>query len=91
MNCGKKWVDVKLYTGRTIELNSFYEDKVQADPADVSRAVGLQVTIQRNPEGVYYLGESAKFNFERYVDAEETATAMDKISSTEAYLIQLKY
>ncbi len=42
--------------------------------------VGLLVTIQ--PEGLF--GESAKFNFERYVDAEGTAI-MNKISSTESF------
>ena len=75
-------LDVKLYTGRTIELNSFY-DKVQADDPEIDVfAGGWSTGYDPNPEGLF--GESAKFNFERYVDAEGTAI-MDKISSTEAF------
>ena len=75
-------LDVKLYTGRTIELNSFY-DKVQADDPEIDVFAGGWTTgYDPNPEGLF--GESAKFNFERYVDAEGTAI-MDKISSTEAF------
>ena len=43
--------------------------------------VGLLVTIQTHQD---YFGETAQFNFERYVDAEGTAI-MDKISSTESF------
>ena len=75
-------LDVKLYTGRTIELNSFY-DKVQADDPEIDVfAGGWSTGYDPNPEGLF--GESAKFNFERYVDAEGTAI-MDKISSTESF------
>ena len=75
-------LDVKLYTGRTIELNSFY-DKVQADDPEIDVfAGGWSTGYDPNPEGLF--GESAKFNFERYVDAEGTAI-MKKIASTEAF------
>lgn len=75
-------LDVKLYTGRTIELNSFY-DKVQADDPEIDVfAAGWSTGYDPNPSGLF--GESAKFNFERYVDAEGTAI-MDKISSTESF------
>lgn len=75
-------LDVKLYTGRTIELNSFY-DKVQADDPEIDVfAAGWSTGYDPNPSGLF--GESAKFNFERYVDSEGTAI-MDKISSTDAF------
>ena len=75
-------LDVKLYTGRTIELNSFY-DKVQADDPEIDVfAGGWSTGYDPNPEGLF--GESAKFNFERYVDAEGTAI-MKKITSTDAF------
>ena len=75
-------LDVKLYTGRTIELNSFY-DKVQADDPEIDVfAAGWSTGYDPNPSGLF--GETAQFNFERYVDAEGTAI-MDKISSTESF------
>ena len=75
-------LDVKLYTGRTIELNSFY-DKVQADDPEIDVfAGGWSTGYDPNPSGLF--GETAQFNFERYVDAEGTAI-MDKISSTDAF------
>ena len=75
-------LDVQLYTGRTIELNSFY-DKIQADDPEIDVfAAGWSTGYDPNPEGLF--GETAKFNFERYVDPEGTAI-MKKISSTEAF------
>ena len=75
-------LNVQLYTGRTIELNSFY-DKVQADDPEIDVfAAGWSTGYDPNPSGLF--GETAQFNFERYVDAEGT-TIMDKISSTEAF------
>ena len=75
-------LDVKLYTGRTIELNSFY-DKVQADDPEIDVfAGGWSTGYDPNPSGLF--GDSAKFNFTRYVDSEGTAI-MDKISSTDAF------
>ncbi len=75
-------LNVQLYTGRTIELNSFY-DKVQADDPEIDVfAAGWSTGYDPNPSGLF--GETAQFNFERYVDAEGTAI-MDKISSTELF------
>ena len=75
-------LNVQLYTGRTIELNSFY-DKVQADDPEIDVfAAGWSTGYDPNPSGLF--GETAQFNFERYVDAEGTAI-MDKISSTDAF------
>ena len=75
-------LNVQLYTGRTIELNSFY-DKVQADDPEIDVfAAGWSTGYDPNPSGLF--GETAQFNFERYVDAEGT-TIMNKISSTESF------
>ena len=75
-------LNVQLYTGRTIELNSFY-DKVQADDPEIDVfAAGWSTGYDPNPSGLF--GETAQFNFERYVDAEGT-DIMDKISSTDAF------
>ena len=75
-------LNVQLYTGRTIELNSFY-DKVQADDPEIDVfAAGWTTGYDPNPSGLF--GETAQFNFERYVDAEGTAI-MNKISSTESF------
>ena len=75
-------LNVQLYTGRTIELNSFY-DKVQADAPEIDVfAAGWSTGYDPNPSGLF--GETAQFNFERYVDAEGTAI-MNKISSTESF------
>lgn len=75
-------LNVQLYTGRTIELNSFY-DKVQADDPEIDVfAAGWSTGYDPNPSGLF--GETAQFNFERYVDSEGTAI-MNKISSTESF------
>ena len=75
-------LNVQLYTGRTIELNSFY-DKVQADDPEIDLfSAGGSTGYDPNPSGLF--GETAQFNFERYVDAEGTAI-MNKISSTESF------
>ena len=75
-------LNVQLYTRRTIELNSFY-DKVQADDPEIDVfAAGWSTGYDPNPSGLF--GETAQFNFERYVDAEGTAI-MNKISSTESF------
>ena len=75
-------LNVQLYTGRTIDVNSFY-DKVQADDPEIDVfAAGWSTGYDPNPEGLF--GENAKFNFERYVDPEGTEI-MKKISSTDAF------
>lgn len=75
-------LDVQLYTGRTIESNNFYE-KVQTDDPEIDVfAAGWGVGYDPNPSNLF--GETAKFNFSRYVNEEGTAI-MKKISSTEAF------
>lgn len=75
-------LNVQLYTGRTIELNSFY-DKVQADDPEIDVfAAGWSTGYDPNPSGLF--GETAQFNFTRYVNEEGTAI-MNKISSTESF------
>ena len=71
-----------MYTGRTIELNSFY-DKVQADDPEIDMfAAGWSTGYDPNPSGLF--GEAAKFNFQRYSSAEGNAI-IEKISSTDAF------
>ena len=75
-------LDIQLYTGRTIELNSFY-DKVQADDPEIDMfTAGWSTGYDPNPEGLF--GEAAKFNFQRYSSAEGNAI-IEKISSNEAF------
>ena len=75
-------LDVKLYTGRTFELNSFYDTVLAVDREFDVFAGGWSTGYDPNPSGLF--GETAQFNFERYVDAEGTAI-MNKISSTESF------
>ena len=75
-------LDVQLYTGRTIESNNFYE-KIQADDPEIDVfAGGWGVGYDPNPANLF--GETAKFNFSRYVN-EEGTNIIKKISSTEAF------
>ena len=75
-------LDVKLYTGRTLESNVFYE-KVQADDPEIDMfAGGWGTGYDPNPSNLF--GESAKFNFARFV-SQEGNDIMAKISSTEAF------
>ena len=75
-------LDVQLYTGRTIESNNFYE-KIQADDPEIDVfAAGWGVGYDPNPANLF--GETAKFNFARYVN-EKGTEIMKKISSTEAF------
>ena len=75
-------LDVQLYTGRTIESNNFYE-KVQSDDPEIDVfAAGWSVGYDPNPANLF--GETAKFNFSRYVN-EKGTEIMKKISSTEAF------
>ena len=75
-------LDVKLYTGRTLESNVFYE-KVQADDPEIDMfAGGWGTGYDPNPSNLF--GETAKFNFARFV-SQEGNDIMAKISSTEAF------
>ena len=75
-------LDVQLYTGRTIESNNFYE-KVQSDDPEIDVfAAGWGVGYDPNPANLF--GETAKFNFSRYVN-EKGTEIIKKIASTEAF------
>ena len=75
-------LDVQLYTGRTIESNNFYE-KIQADDSEIDVfSGGWGVGYDPNPANLF--GETAKFNFSRYVN-EKGTEIMKKIASTEAF------
>ena len=75
-------LDVQLYTGRTIESNNFYE-KIQADDPEIDVfSGGWGVGYDPNPANLF--GETAKFNFSRYVN-EEGTNIIKKIASTEAF------
>ena len=75
-------LDVQLYTGRTIESNNFYE-KVQSDDPEIDVfSAGWGVGYDPNPANLF--GETAKFNFSRYVN-EKGTEIIKKIASTEAF------
>ena len=75
-------LNVQLYTGRTIELNNFY-DKVEADDPEIDMfTAGWSTGYDPNPSGLF--GEDAKFNMQRYTSAEGNAL-IEKISSNEAF------
>ena len=75
-------LNVQLYTGRTIESNNFYE-KIQADDPEIDVfSGGWGVGYDPNPANLF--GETAKFNFSRYVN-EKGTEIMKKIASTEAF------
>ena len=75
-------LDVQLYTGRTIESNNFYE-KVQTDDPEIDMfAAGWGTGFDPNPSNLF--GETAKFNFARFV-SEKGNSIMNNISSTEAF------
>ena len=75
-------LDVQLYTGRTIESNNFYV-KIQADDPEIDMFSGGWGTgYDPNPSNLF--GETAKFNFARYVN-EKGTEIMKKISSTDAF------
>ena len=75
-------LDVQLYTGRTLEVNNFY-DKVEADDPEIDMfAAGWATGYDPNPSGLF--GEDAKFNMQRYTSAEGNAL-IEKISSNEAF------
>ena len=75
-------LDVQLYTGRTLEVNNFY-DKVEADDPEIDMfAAGWATGYDPNPSGLF--GEDAKFNMQRYSSPEGNAL-IEKISSNEAF------
>ena len=75
-------LDVQLVSGRTLEVNSFY-DKVEANEPDIDMyTAGWATGFDPDPTGLY--GEDAKFNFTRFVSKEHTAI-LNKIASEEAF------
>ncbi|HFU3981556.1 TPA: oligopeptide ABC transporter substrate-binding protein [Streptococcus suis] len=75
-------LNVELYTGRTVEINSFY-DAIQAnDPAIDMYAGGWSTGYDPNPTGLW--GEVAQFNMSRFV-SEENTKLLNAISSTESF------
>lgn len=75
-------LDVQLYTGRTIDVNNFY-DKIEADDPDIDMfTAGWTTGYDPNPAGLY--GEDAPFNYTRYVNQEGT-DIMNKILSVDAF------
>lgn len=75
-------LDVQLYTGRTIEFNSFY-DKLEADDPEIDMfAAGWSTGYDPSPSGLF--GETAQFNYERFVSDEGTRL-MNQIDSVEAF------
>ena len=75
-------LDIKLYTGRTLEPSLFYE-KIQADDPEIDMfAGGWGIGNDPNPANLF--GETAKFNFSRFV-SQEGNEIIGKISSIEAF------
>ncbi|HFI0274156.1 TPA: oligopeptide ABC transporter substrate-binding protein [Streptococcus suis] len=75
-------LNVELYTGRTVEGNTFY-DAIQANDASIDMyAGGWSTGYDPNPSGLW--GETAPFNMSRFVD-EENTKLLDAISSTESF------
>ncbi|MBF0787802.1 oligopeptide ABC transporter substrate-binding protein [Streptococcus sp. 19428wC2_LYSM12] len=63
-------LNVELYTGRTMELNSFY-DTIGANDANIDAYLaGWSTGYDPNPTGLW--GPEAKFNYSRYVSDENT-------------------
>ncbi|WP_341322632.1 oligopeptide ABC transporter substrate-binding protein [Solibacillus sp. FSL H8-0523] len=74
-------LDVQLTTGRLIEFNSFY-DKVKADDAEIDMFMAAWGTgTNPSPLGLY--GETAAFNYSRFVTP-ELQTLLAAIDSKEA-------
>ena len=75
-------LDVQLLSGRTMEVNSFY-DKVEANDPEIDMyTAGWSTGFDPDPTGLY--GEDAKFNFTRFVSKEQT-DIFNKINSEAAF------
>ncbi|HFI0672984.1 TPA: oligopeptide ABC transporter substrate-binding protein [Streptococcus suis] len=75
-------LNVELYTGRTVEIKSFYES-IQANDASIDMyAGGWSTGYDPNPTGLW--GSIAAFNFSRFV-SEENTKLLDAISSTASF------
>ena len=75
-------LNVELYTGRTVEINTFY-DAIQANDASIDMyAGGWSTGYDPNPNGLW--GETAPFNMSRFVD-EKNTELLDAIGSVASF------
>ncbi|HEM3614982.1 TPA: oligopeptide ABC transporter substrate-binding protein [Streptococcus suis] len=75
-------LNVELYTGRTMELNSFYTT-IEANDANIDMfAGGWGTGHDPNPTGLY--GPDAPFNYSRFVSDENTKL-LEALNSVEAF------
>ncbi|MBY4972760.1 oligopeptide ABC transporter substrate-binding protein [Streptococcus suis] len=75
-------LNVELYTGRTVEINTFY-DAIQANDASIDMyAGGWSTGYDPNPNGLW--GETAPFNMSRFVD-EKNTELLDAIGSDASF------
>ena len=75
-------LNVELYTGRTVEINTFY-DAIQANDASIDMYDGGWSTgYDPNPNGLW--GETAPFNMSRFVD-EKNTELLDAIGSVASF------
>ena len=75
-------MNVELYTGRTVEINTFY-DAIQANDASIDMyAGGWSTGYDPNPNGLW--GETAPFNMSRFVD-EKNTELLDAIGSVASF------
>lgn len=74
-------LNVELYTGRTIELNSFYE-MVQANDANIDAYLGGWSTGYDPMPNMW--GPTNKFNMSRFV-SEENSKLLEAIGSVESF------
>ncbi|OYS01564.1 oligopeptide ABC transporter substrate-binding protein [Lactobacillus johnsonii] len=78
----KMGLNVKLTSGRLMEMNSFY-DKVQNDSKDVDMFIGAwSLSSEPSPQDLY--GAKAPFNYSRFVTKENTDLLND-IDSQKAF------
>ena len=75
-------LDVKLATGRLIEVNSFYDKLQNDDPSIDMYQAGWSTGYDPDQSGLY--GEDAQFNFTRFVSDENTKL-IKKMSSKDAF------
>lgn len=75
-------LNVELFTGRTIEFNTFY-DQVEANDAGIDMYMAAWSTgLDPNPTALW--GPEAMFNYSRFVSDENTEL-LDAISSVESF------
>lgn len=81
-------LNVELSTGRLIEFQAFY-DMLESDDDEIDVFQAAWGTgTDPNPTGLY--GETASFNYIRYVD-EENSELLSKINSKDAFDPELKF